>query len=93
LLRRIAGQKIEFEGVFGHFARVGVETGEPIVIVVHIEAVVLGNDDAAGEDVHAKPLILPSDFCRIEDAANIVPGKRADQPFFPVAEFLAANLE
>jgi hypothetical protein len=67
---------------------VGPKAREPVVIVHDIEFFVLWNHRSPGEDIHAKPFILPTHFREVERAADVVPGKRADQPVVTVGHLL-----
>ena len=93
LRRRVAGEKINVERVLGNFRRGGIHAGKPIVIVLDVEAAVLGNDGPAGEEIRAEPFLLPAQFYGIENAADVVPAKCADETFFAVTQFLAADFE
>ena len=86
-------QEINVEQVTRKVRGRGVKAGKPIVIVGDVQHLVLGNHDAAGEEVRAEPRGLPAQLHGVEHATKIVPAERADQSLLAVAEFLPAKLE
>src|SRR3954467_3789560 len=70
-----------------------INAGEGVVIVDAVELVVFGNDHAAGEEVRGEQFVLPSQLYCVENATDIVPGKRSDEALFSVAQLLSANFK
>ena len=89
----VSRQEINFETILRDFRRGGVQAGKPIVIVVDVEAAVLGNDDPAAEEIRAEPFGLPAQFHSVENATDIVPAVRPDEAFFAIDEFLAPDFQ
>ena len=79
--------------MLGDFFGGEISAGKQVVVISHIEVVVVGQHNPAGECVDAEPNVLPAHLGGIEHTPDVVPGKRAYEALVAVAQFLAANLE
>src|SRR3954447_25895107 len=79
--------------MFRNGTDIGVDSREPVVIVVYIKASIFGNDHTAAEYVHADPRIAIAHFHRIESSADVVPWVHTYKPFFSVTQLLPPNFQ
>src|SRR4051794_21374953 len=79
--------------MLGNLIGGGIHAREPLIVILDVEARILGNDDTAGKEIGPEPRVLPTHLGCVKDASDIVPAERADQAFFTVGKLLPSDFK